>query len=135
LVLSSLVPFERNPTLTFVEPTPYIRVALLSTWELGLTAPGALHLRTLLACLLLLAAVPILAPSGGDYDLSWSTVDGGGGTFSTGGVYSLGGTAGQPDAGRMTGGVYALGGGFWGGGAVTAPEQSYLFLPLAMRNP
>jgi len=45
---------------------------------------------------LLLAAAPALAQSGGDYqvarsgyDLSWSTIDGGGGTFSTGGSYTL----------------------------------------------
>ena len=42
-----------------------------------------------------------LAQSGGGYDLSWSTVDGGGGTFSEGGGYSLGGTVGQPDAGLL----------------------------------
>jgi hypothetical protein len=37
----------------------------------------------------------------------------GGGT-STGGVYSVSGTIGQPDAGRMTNGQYSLLGGFWG---------------------
>ena len=30
------------------------------------------------------ASIPVLAQSGGDYDLNWSTIDGGGGT-STGG--------------------------------------------------
>jgi len=97
---------------------------------MGVRRICALHLA---ACLLLLAAVPALAQSGGGYDLSWSTVDGGGYTFSTGGGYSLGGTAGQPDAGLVTGGVYALGGGFWGGGAVEAPEN-VIYLPLVMRN-
>jgi hypothetical protein len=96
---------------------------------------GTLHLKSLLpfaACCLLLAAVPALAQSGGGYDLSWSTVDGGGGTFSTGGGYSLGGTAGQPDAGLVTGGIYVLGSGFWGGGAVTVPEY-VSYLPLVVR--
>lgn len=52
------------------------------------------------------------------YTLDWWTVDGGGATFSTGGGYSLGGTAGQPDAGVLTGGRgYTLGSGFWKGGA------------------
>jgi len=103
-------------------------------WKASVRIPGALHLnRVCLACLVLLAAVPALAQSGGGYDLSWSTVDGGGGTFSTGGVYSLGGTAGQPDAGLMTGGEYALGGGFWGGGAVAAAENA-IYLPLVLRN-
>ena len=47
------------------------------------------------------------------YAIDWFTIDGGGGT-STGGVYSVSGTIGQPDAGRMTGTTYALDGGFWG---------------------
>jgi len=95
---------------------------------------GAGHLRvSLAACLFLLLASAVLAQSGGGYDLSWSTVDGGGGMFSSGGVYTLGGTAGQPDAGLMIGGTYILGGGFWGGGAVSAPGQS-VYLPRIMRN-
>jgi hypothetical protein len=49
----------------------------------------------------------------GQYSLDWSTIDGGGGT-STGGVYSVTGTIGQPDAGTMSGGNYTLQGGFWG---------------------
>jgi hypothetical protein len=49
------------------------------------------------------------------HDLSWHTVDGGGGT-SIGGVYVLSGTVGQPDASpSMIGGTYALSGGFWPG--------------------
>jgi hypothetical protein len=44
-------------------------------------------------------------------------VDGGGGT-STGGVYTVSGTIGQPDAGVMTNGPYRLDGGFWGGAVV-----------------
>jgi hypothetical protein len=81
----------------------------------------------------LLTAVPVLAQSGGTYDLSWSTVDGGGYTFSTGGAYSLGGTAGQPDAGLLSGGGYTLAGGFWPGGAVAAPGY-LIYLPLVVRN-
>jgi hypothetical protein len=55
-------------------------------------------------------------------------VDGGGHTFSTGGVYTLGGTIGQPDAGLLTGGPYTLGGGFWGGGAAAIEYELYLLL-------
>ncbi len=51
--------------------------------------------------------------SGQTYSIDWSTIDGGGGT-STGGVYSVTGTIGQPDAGTMSGGNYTLQGGFWG---------------------
>ena len=48
-----------------------------------------------------------------NYSIDWFTIDGGGGT-STGGVYSLSGTIGQPDAGTLSGGSYSLVGGFWG---------------------
>jgi hypothetical protein len=47
------------------------------------------------------------------YSIDWHSIDGGGGT-STGGVYSVSGTIGQPDAGPMRGGNYTLEGGFWG---------------------
>ena len=64
--------------------------------------------------LIFVLAGSVQAQSGGDYDLSWSTVDGGGATWSLGGNYSLGGTIGQHDAGaRHTGGDYTLLGGFW----------------------
>jgi hypothetical protein len=47
------------------------------------------------------------------YTIDWFTIDGGGGT-STGGVYSVSGTIGQPDAGGpMTNGQYSVTGGFW----------------------
>ena len=52
------------------------------------------------------------AQSGGGYDLTWNTFDGGGGT-SFGGTYQLNGTIGQHDAGTHNGGAYALSGGFW----------------------
>ena len=95
--------------------------------------PGATYLRAVLVCLLLLAAAPVLAQSGAGYDLTWSTVDGGGQTFSSGGSYSLGGTAGQPDAGLLAGGGYSLAGGFWSGGAPAgAPYRVYL--PIVVRN-
>lgn len=83
---------------------------------------------------LVLALLPfVLASANQGFDLSWSTVDGGGGTFSTGGAFSLGGTVGQPDAGVMTGGVYTLAGGFWSGGA-QASTQHLISLPLVIRN-
>ena len=50
---------------------------------------------------------------GQNFSIDWFTIDGGGGT-STGGVYSLSGTIGQPDAGKLAGGSYDLRGGFWG---------------------
>jgi hypothetical protein len=63
-------------------------------------------------CFLLLAfSFQALAQT--NYTIDWYTIDGGGGT-STGGVYAVSGTIGQPDAsGAMTGGNYSLTGGFW----------------------
>lgn len=54
---------------------------------------------------------------GGAYDLTWHTIDGGGGTSTSGG-FTLSGTIGQPDAGTMSGGGFQLAGGFWAGGDV-----------------
>ena len=51
----------------------------------------------------------------GDYQIVWSTIDGGGGQ-SSGGQYKLTGTIGQPDASYSAGGNYELLGGFWPGG-------------------
>lgn len=48
------------------------------------------------------------------YSIGWSKIAGGGGT-STGGNYSLVGTIGQHDAGKMAGGNYSLEGGFLSG--------------------
>ncbi len=66
---------------------------------------------------ILLAALGLLSFTLGvhaqSYSIDWHTVDGGGGT-STGGVYAVSGTIGQPDAGGpMTNGAYAITGGFW----------------------
>jgi len=60
---------------------------------------------------ILLGAGPVAQAQ--PYTLDWFTIDGGGGT-STGGVYSVSGTIGQPDAGAMSGGHYTLTSGFWG---------------------
>lgn len=66
-------------------------------------------------------------PSLAQYTLDWWTVDGGGGT-STGGVYSVTGTIGQPDAGPvLSGGPFTLTGGFWSIiAAVQTPGAPYL---------
>jgi hypothetical protein len=85
----------------------------------------------MLAACLLLAASIALAQAGGGYDLAWNTVDGGGGSASTGGGFSLGGSVGQPDAGVLAGGGYTLSGGFWGGG----PAGEYrVYLPQVVRQ-
>ena len=71
---------------------------------------------------------------GQNYSIDWSSIDGGGGT-STGGVYSVSGTIGQPDAGTMSGGSYTLSGGFWGAiAAVQTPGAPYLWATLTSTN-
>jgi hypothetical protein len=79
---------------------------------------------TLSALILAAFATTARAQSGGQFDLSWSTLHGGGGTSagSAGGAdttassqFTLTGTIGQPDAGTATlrGGQFSLTGGFW----------------------
>jgi hypothetical protein len=60
-----------------------------------------------------LVSVACLPAAAQQYSIDWHKIAGGGGT-STGGVYSVSGTIGQPDAGGpMSGGNYSLTGGFW----------------------
>ncbi|MEK6674799.1 MAG: hypothetical protein AABZ47_03995 [Planctomycetota bacterium] len=72
-----------------------------------------LHLGLWIGIVILSVSQPLSAQTGGGYDLTWSTIDGGGETFSTGSGYELGGTIGQADAGGMANGGYSLTGGFW----------------------
>ena len=68
------------------------------------------------------------------YSIDWFTIDGGGGN-STGGVYSVSGTIGQPDAGRLSGGNFTLDGGFWGIiAAVAVPGAPQLTIQLTSTN-
>ena len=78
----------------------------------GVTRPA---LKSWLIALALLSTInPQLSTAfAQSYSIDWFTIDGGGGT-STGGVYSVSGTIGQPDAGTMTGGNFTIDGGFWG---------------------
>jgi hypothetical protein len=79
----------------------------------GLPQSKTWRLLIALLCLITLHLSFGLQAFGQSYSIDWSTIDGGGGT-STGGVYSVSGTIGQPDAGGpMTGGNYSLTGGFW----------------------
>ena len=65
-----------------------------------------------LVCWLALTSTALAQP----FDLSWSTIDGGGGA-SAGGAFALSGTIGQPDASPftapMTGESFEVVGGFW----------------------
>jgi len=84
----------------------------------------------LLAGLLAAASISHAQP----YDISWYTIDGGGGA-SSGGTFSLTGTIGQPDAGHMAGGNFILDGGFWGiFAAVQTPGSPLLTIQPAFPN-
>jgi len=90
---------------------------------------------TLIAIILILlvSAAISRAQTGGGYDLTWNTIDGGGGR-SSGGAYELSGTLGQPDAGQISGDAYTLGGGFWGGGVlVLASLNKTVYLPVMIK--
>src|SRR5258708_5465522 len=66
-----------------------------------------------------------------NYSIDWFTIDGGGRT-SRGGVYSVSGTIGHPDAGHMSGANFTIAGGFWGIiAAIQTPASPLLrvFLP------
>ncbi len=87
-----------------------------------------------LICLASLLGTMVVQLQAQPYDLSWWSVDGGGGT-STGGVYTVTGTIGQPDAGAMTGGNYSLTGGFWSiVAALQTPEAPLLSIWLTPTN-
>lgn len=95
------------------------------------------RLGVFLAPLLVLAIAAVaLAQTGGGYDLSWSSVVGGGGK-STGGNYSVQGAAGQPDvAGQpLRGAKWGLRGGQYGPppGPSPTPTRRKTYLPLVRK--
>lgn len=120
---------ERQPERTDETGTPNFR--LVATPQIGFprtarhTKTGAQLSRSrLLAFVLLALGAPAHAQTGGAYDLHWNTIDGGGGTNATGGVYELSATIGQPDAGSLNGGAFVLSGGFWSVALPVAPPTA-----------
>jgi hypothetical protein len=73
---------------------------------------------------LLTAGLAFAQLSGGDFEITSSTIDGGGGV-AAGGDYSLHGTIGQADAGTsvLAGGDFTLSGGFW----TVGPDGELIF--------
>lgn len=89
----------------------------------------------LLIVICLLGSQAIDAQSGGGYELTWTSINAGGGEM-TGGAYSLVSTIGQPEAGAMqSGGAYSLNGGVVDAGSSgqTTPGVQQTFLPLIWR--
>jgi hypothetical protein len=72
------------------------------------------------ACLVGAGASALAGPP---FDLSWHSIDTGGGTCSGGG-FTLVASVGQPDAGMMTGGGYTLAGGFLAGSTTPCPADT-----------
>lgn len=111
----------------------------IATWHTQASRRTLRHVAVsaLAAALALILVVVVVSPhvaaQSGGYDLTWSTIDGGGAAFSTGGAYTLGGTIGQLDAGLLSGGPYTLSGGFWIGGGGESGGTARLFIPLVQR--
>lgn len=87
---------------------------------------------------LFLAVSSAIAQSGGLYELSWFTLDSGGGQ-SHGGDYAISGTIGQPEASvLMSGGQFTVQGGFWYPTADIIvdppPEGQKVYLPIVLRQ-
>lgn len=79
------------------------------------THPAAL----ITACSACLGA-PAFAQSGGPYEITVWSIDGGGVVNASGGPYTLSGTIGQHDAGpAMDGGGFVVEGGFWPAAVLT----------------
>lgn len=89
------------------------------------------------ALLMIMAGTPfVLAQSGGDYEMTWSSINTGS-MILTGGDYSLEGTIGQPEPGAtQRGGDYTLTGGVVDAGQmdVTPAAGERVFLPLILNH-
>lgn len=73
-----------------------------------------IFITSLFTLITLISVISFAQSSGGDFTITKSTIDSGGGTSSNG-EFSITGTIGQFDANRQisTGGGFTLSGGFW----------------------
>ena len=82
-----------------------------------------------------LASSIVFSQSGGGYELTWTSIDAGGGAM-TGGAYSLVSSIGQPEVGTtQNGGGYSLNGGVVDAGSsgMTPAGEQRVLLPLLSR--
>ena len=122
MVLYRLSPDRFGLTTEFAEVTLQHRQR--SSFRQCPHSPRALHV--VVACLVLALAAGAEAQP---YSIAWYTVDGGGHGPITGGVFSLQGTTGQPDAsGALAGGVFSVTGGYW---TVVGPSLPVVSSPSA----
>ena len=96
---------------------------------------SALHFTWLSLATLSFLLSSLTVTTAQNYSIDWFTIDGGAGT-SSGGVYTLSGTIGQPDANqqRTTGGNVSLTGGFWSLIAVQTLDAPPLTIQLTATN-
>ena len=90
------------------------------------TKPASITLFLLLTLLLTVPNTLLVAQTGGEYDLSWSTINGGG--VSSSGGYTVIGAVGQPDANSLAGGDYILEGGF-----LHSIDSQDIYLPIILK--
>jgi hypothetical protein len=118
--VSNRVPAIIWPLLLLVLPVlALLSASLLRAGKSVLPATSVGSVQTLSSHASVAAAPLATGTATPVYDPLWYSVDGGGGTFSTGGVFGVGGTVGQPDAGVSSGGVFSVTGGFWSAAAPT----------------
>jgi len=85
----------------------------------------------MLKIIILLGLFPAAFSHAQSYSINWSKIASGGGQ-STGDIYQVSGTIGQPDAGAaMSGGGYSVIGGFWSLYAVQTPGAPSLTIAFA----
>jgi hypothetical protein len=94
------------------------------------------RLNTLTALAAVMTTAPVaFAQSGGPYEITAWTIDGGGIQNASGGGYTLSGTIGQPDAGpRLSGGSFDLDGGFWPAALAAGGCPADLAAPFGVLN-
>jgi hypothetical protein len=84
--------------------------------------------------LLILVFFTVVLAQSGQFDLTWHSIDGGGGS-SGGGEFVLRGAIGQPEAGSLSGGDFTLGGGFLVQQLSSDSLEKVVFLPLLSKPP
>jgi len=92
-----------------------------------------IQLLLLVILLILLAATPAFAQSGGGYDLSWSSLEGGSAQSSNGGGFSLAGNISKLEPYPSSNEGFQLVSGFRPSGGVLQVGYS-IFLPLILRD-
>jgi hypothetical protein len=82
--------------------------------------------------LLSLTTATVFAQASGSYDLTWSSINGGGSETSDG-RFALLGASGQAEVGALHGGTYALSSGFLAGMSLPSTTNYHVYLPVIVR--